>query len=245
MTLPLIRPDWPAPAGVQACVTTRLGGDSAPPFGPFNVASHVGDDPQAVAANRARLRALLPAEPVWLEQVHGSAVADADRVTGATADASVARRAGRVCAVLTADCLPVLFCNRQATVVAAAHAGWRGLAGGVLANTVARMPAQPADLMAWIGPGIGPTAFEVGDDVLQAFCADAPERKAAFKPLPAAGKWLCDLPALARDALRRAGVTQVYGGDLCTYTDPQRFYSHRRNPVTGRMAALVWRTSDE
>lgn len=235
-----IIPDWPAPAHVRALVTTRAGGSSAGPYAGMNLGRRTADDPAAVEANHAQLNQMLPAPPRWLSQVHGSTVVDADILTEVLqADASVARRPGTVCAILVADCLPVLFTDRAGTCIAAAHAGWRGLAGGVLANTITRMPAQPAELMAWIGPGIGPTAFEVGDDVLQAFCADAPERQSAFKPLRP-GKWLCDLPALARDALRRAGVTEVYGGDLCTYTDAERFYSHRRNPVTGRMAALLW-----
>ncbi len=238
-----IIPDWPAPAHVRAMVTTRAGGTSSGPYAGMNLGRRTADDPAAVEANHAQLNRLLPEPPRWLAQVHGSSVVDADMMTGndaPEADASVARRPGTVCAILVADCLPVLFTDRAGSCIAAAHAGWRGLAGGILTSTIASMPAKPADLLAWIGPGIGPTAFEVGDDVLQAFCADAPERKAAFKPLRA-GKWLCDLPALARDALRRAGVTQVYGGDLCTYTDSERFYSHRRNPVTGRMAALIWR----
>lgn len=244
-----IVPDWPAPAQVRALVTTRAGGNSSGPYDSMNLGRRTADDPAAVEANHAQLNRLLPEPPRWLAQVHGSTVVDADSLTDVPqADASVARRAGTVCAILVADCLPVLFTDRAGTCIAAAHAGWRGLASGVLANTIARMPAKPADLMAWIGPGIGPTAFEVGDDVLQAFCANAPERKSAFKPRPTAGKWLCDLPALARDALHRAGVAQVYGGKLCTYTDAERFYSHRRNPVTGRMAALLWltrgRTSD-
>ncbi len=241
-----IIPDWPVPAQVRALVTTRAGGSSSGPYLSMNLGRRTADDPAAVEANHAQLNQMLPAPPRWLAQVHGSTVVDADMIGNTNevpqADASVARRPGTVCAILVADCLPVLFTDRAGTCIAAAHAGWRGLAGGVLANTVARMPVQAADLMAWIGPGIGPTAFEVGNDVLQAFCNDAPVLKSAFKPLPAPGKWLCDLPALARDALRRAGVTEVYGGDLCTYTDPQRFYSHRRNPVTGRMAALLWLT---
>ncbi len=236
-----IIPDWPAPAHVHALVTTRAGGGSSGAYAGMNLGRRTADDPAAVEANHAQLNQMLPAPPRWLAQIHGSSVVDADTLVGVPqADASVARRPGTVCAVLIADCLPVLFTNRTGTCVAAAHAGWRGLAGGVLANTIARMPAQPVDLMAWIGPGIGPAAFEVGDDVLRAFCTDAPERETAFKPLRA-GKWLCDLPALARDALRRAGVAQVYGGNFCTYTDTGRFYSHRRNPVTGRMAALIWR----
>jgi YfiH family protein len=240
-----IIPDWPAPAQVRALVTTRAGGSSSGPYASMNLGRRTADDPAAVEANHALLNRLLPAPPRWLAQVHGSTVVDADTLGGLPdevpqADASVAQHPGTVCAILVADCLPVLFTNRTGSCIAAAHAGWRGLAGGVLAHTIARMPAKSTELMAWIGPGIGPTAFEVGDDVLQAFCADAPECKSAFQPLRP-GKWLCDLPALARDALRRAGVPQIYGGNFCTYTDTERFYSHRRNPVTGRMAALIWR----
>lgn len=236
-----IIPDWPAPAQVRALVTTRAGGVSSGPYAGLNLGARTDDDPAAVSANRARLQQCLPQPPHWLAQVHGTTVVDADALTETPqADASIARRPGTVCAILIADCLPVLLADRAGSCVGAAHAGWRGLAGGVIANTVARMPAVPADLIAWIGPGIGPTAFEVGDDVLHAFCNDAPERQAAFTPLHP-GKWLCDLPALARAALRRAGVTQVYGGDLCTWSDAERFYSHRRDQVTGRMAALIWK----
>ena len=236
-----IVPDWPAPAHVHALVTTRAGGVSSGPYASLNLGLRTDDDPAAVAENRARLQQLLPQAPRWLAQVHGSTVVDADQLTDVPpADASVARLPGTVCAIMIADCLPVLLTDTAGTCVGAAHAGWRGLAGGVIANTIARLPAAPADLMAWIGPGIGPAAFEVGDDVLEAFCAIAPERRAAFRPHKP-GKWLCDLPALARDALRRAGVTRIHGGDLCTYTDPQRFYSYRRDGVTGRMTALIWR----
>ncbi|MDP1535903.1 MAG: peptidoglycan editing factor PgeF [Burkholderiales bacterium] len=242
-------PDWPAPARVRALVTTRAGGVSMGPYASMNLGTRTADDPAAVAENRARLQRCLPQPPQWLAQVHGTTAVDADKLTGSPtvvpqADASVARCPGTVCAILIADCLPILLTDRAGGCVGAAHAGWRGLAGGVIANTVARMPAAPADLMAWIGPGIGPTAFEVGDDVRQAFGGHAPEHSRAFTPLHP-GKWLCDLPLLARDALRRAGVAQIYGGDLCTWSDAQRFYSYRRDKVTGRMAALIWRTSAE
>lgn len=236
-----IVPDWPAPASVRALVTTRAGGSSRGPYAGMNLGRRTADDAAAVEANHALLNQCLPAPPRWLAQVHGSTVVDADALTVIPeADASVACQPGTVCAILIADCLPVLLTDHAGTCVGAAHAGWRGLAGGVLANTVARMPAAPAELLAWIGPGIGAGAFEVGDDVRQAFCAGNPGRTGAFTPLRP-GKWLCDLPALARDALHRAGVRQVFGGDLCTHSDPQRFFSHRRNPVTGRMAALIWR----
>lgn len=237
-----IVPDWPAPARVRALVTTRAGGISIGPYASLNLGFRTDDDPANAARNRARLQQLLPQPPKWLAQVHGTEVVDADILKHVPeADASVASVPGTVCAILVADCLPILLADRAGSCVGAAHAGWRGLAGGVIANTVARMAAAPADLIAYIGPGIGPTAFEVGDDVLHAFCANAPELEAAFAPLRP-GKWLCDLPRLARDALHRAGVTQVYGGTLCTYSDPERFYSYRRDRITGRMAALVWLT---
>jgi polyphenol oxidase len=242
-----IIPDWPAPAHVRACMTTRAGGVSQGPWAGLNLGLRCDDDPGAVAKNRAQLERYLPQSPKWLAQVHGNTVVDADTLVEVPqADASVARQPGTVCAIQVADCLPVLFTDRAGSCIAAAHAGWRGLAGGVISNTVARMGVAPEDLLAWIGPGIGPSAFEVGDDVLQAFCTGHPENRAAFRPLHA-GKWLCDLPALARNALRRCGVGQVYGGRWCTFSDPQRFYSYRRDRITGRMAAVIWRTapSDE
>lgn len=235
-----IVPDWPAPANVRALVTTRAGGTSSGPYAGLNLGLRTDDDPAAVTENRARLQRCLPQPPKWLAQIHGTTVVDADALDGVPeADASIARRPGTVCAILVADCLPILLADRAGSCVGAAHAGWRGLAGGVIANTVARMPAAPADLVAWIGPGIGPAAFEVGDDVRKAFCDQRPEQAAAFAPLRP-GKWLCDLPALARAALRRAGVHAVGGGRLCTWSDAERFYSYRRDRVTGRMAALVW-----
>jgi polyphenol oxidase len=239
-----ITPDWPAPAGVRALVTTRSGGVSAGPHASFNLGLRADDDPLAVARNRAILQQELPQAPAWLRQVHGTRVVDADALTGETeADASIARVRGTVCAIMIADCLPVLFTNRAGTRVAAAHAGWRGLSGGVIANTVRALHDagdDPAQLMAYIGPGIGPSAFEVGKDVYDAFTAQDAGAAAAFIP-KAPGKWLADLFTLARRALARAGVTQVYGGGLCTYADPARFYSYRRDKITGRMAALIWR----
>lgn len=244
-------PDWPAPANVRACMTTRTGGVSRPPWDSLNPAGHVGDDPAAVAANRAILRRHLPAEPLWLEQVHGcDVVARSEETTvdlpPPCADASLARRPGQVCAVLTADCLPVLLCDRAGTVVAAAHAGWRGLAAGVLEATVARMAVPPCEVLAWLGAAIGPDAFEVGDEVREAFVARHPLAAVAFRPaLPgtldgAPRKWLADLYALARLRLAAAGVGEVYGGGLCTHADAARFYSYRRDGVTGRMASLIW-----
>jgi YfiH family protein len=237
-------PDWPAPPTVRALVTTRRGGLSKPPYDEFNLGTHVGDDPAAVAANRALLRQHVPAAPCWLEQVHGIEVARADEsrddARPPRADASVSRTPGAVCAILTADCLPVLFCDDAGEVVAAAHAGWRGLAGGVLEATIASMAVAPERIMAWMGPAIGPTAFEVGEDVRAAFLALDPDARAAFTPREAEGKWLADLFMLARRRLSRAGVERVYGGGPCSFTENERFYSYRREARTGRFASLVW-----
>ncbi len=237
----LLRPDWDLPAGVGALLTTRAGGRSVGPFASFNLGGHVGDDPLAVAANRARLRSFLPAEPLWLNQVHGAAVADADGSEGVPeADAALARISRCVCAVLTADCLPVLLCDDDASVVAAAHAGWRGLVAGVLENTVREMGVPPHRLRAWLGPAIGPEVFEVGDEVRVAFVAADPDAAKAFVARPVAGKWLADLFVLARRRLVAAGVTRISGGGMCTVSAPQRFYSYRRDGVTGRFASMVW-----
>lgn len=239
-----IVPDWPAPPGVHAIITTRTGGVSMGPYASFNLGISVGDDPAAVAANRARLRSVLPADPVWLRQVHGAEVVDADAHPELPhADASVASRNGTVCAIQAADCIPVLFADRAGTVVAAAHAGWRGLAAGVLDNTVQAMIARGAasrDVLAYIGPGIGPAAFEVGADVYAAFTAQDDRAADAFRP-GAKGRWMADLHALVRRALTRAGVTRIYGERSCTVSDPARFYSYRRDKITGRMAAVIWR----
>lgn len=235
-----IEPDWPAPANVQALVTTRNGGVSVGPYASLNLGLHVGDSPGAVGRNRALLRACLPAEPLWLDQVHGTDVADADESRPVRADASVARRPGAVCAVMTADCLPVLFCNDRGTVVAAAHAGWRGLAAGVLDATLGRMGERPENVLAWLGPAIGPGAFEVGDDVRDCFVAGDPLAAAAFQPTGTGGKWMGDLFMLARLRLRKLGIERTYGGEICTYFLPERFFSYRRDGTTGRFASVVW-----
>ncbi|MEZ5487827.1 MAG: peptidoglycan editing factor PgeF [Steroidobacteraceae bacterium] len=253
-------PDWPAPAVVRAAFALRSGGVSAAPWASLNLGGHVGDDPAAVGENRRRLCAALalPAEPRWLEQVHGTVVhddRDADEVAARAAgeglvaappvaDAAMTHRAGTVLAIMVADCLPVLFCDRAGTVVGAAHAGWRGLAAGVLENTVAALGVAPSRLLAWLGPAIGPTRFEVGPEVREQFILGAPaaaaEIEARFVP-HRANRWLCDLPGLACDRLRRLGIASVTGGEVCTASDPQRFFSHRRDaPRTGRMAALIW-----
>jgi YfiH family protein len=237
-------PDWPAPPAVRSLVTTRCGGVSKPPYGTFNLGLHVGDDPAAVAANRARLRGVVPAGPFWLEQVHGIEVVPADKGGGAPvcADASVTRKAGVVCTVMTADCLPVLFCNDDGTVVAAAHAGWRGLAAGVLEATLAAMAVEPGRIMAWLGPAIGPTAFEVGEEVRVAFLASDPGAQEAFASSEMEGKWFADIFTLARRRLIRAGVgrDRIHGGGVCTVLENERFYSYRHETVTGRFASLVW-----
>ena len=240
-----IIPDWPAPTTVQALSTTRWGGVSRPPYASLNLADHVGDGPAHVAENRRRLSVLagLPAEPAWLEQVHGTVVVTAESVLKpVAADAAFTRQPGRPCVVMTADCLPVLFCDRAGSVVAAAHAGWRGLAGGVLGATVARLATPPENLLAWLGPAIGPQAFEVGDEVRAAFLALDAGNADGFQPSPT-GRWLADLYVLARRQLQTLGVTAIYGGDGCTFSEPERFFSYRRENRTGRMATLIWLNS--
>jgi YfiH family protein len=234
-------PGWTVPARVRAAMTTRTGGVSVAPYASFNLASHVGDDPAAVLENRRRLRDALslPAEPAWLEQVHGSGVVVLPAAVQAPADASVTFTRGEVCAVLVADCLPVFLAGRTGDRVGIAHAGWRGLAAGVVEATIAALACVPEELVAWLGPSIGPRAFEVGPEVRDAFLAQDAGAAAAFHP-GRAGRWLADLPGLARRRLAAAGVTAVSGGDLCTHTDAARFYSFRRDGATGRMAALAW-----
>lgn len=236
-----IVPDWPVPASVNALITTRAGGVSTGPFASLNLGMRAGDDPQAVAVNRARLNALLPQSPRWLRQVHGSFVVEADALSDEPeADAAIARRPGTVCAVLVADCIPVLLADRSGAMIGIAHAGWRGLARGVIENTVRTMAGAGRDLIAYLGPGIGPAAFEVGNDVREAFLARDSGAAAGFKP-HAEGKWLADLFLLARQCLQHAGVREIHGGGLCTYSDTRRFFSYRRERTTGRMAALIWR----
>lgn len=243
----LILPQWPAPGRVRAASTTRIGGLSPAPYDTLNLAKHVGDDPGRVDANRARLdEALsLPGEPLWLNQVHGCEVADTETAEpGCSADAALARGPGRVCAVMTADCLPVLFCARDGSTVAAAHAGWRGLAAGVLERTVADLGVAPADVLAWLGPAIGPDAFEVGPEVREAFTAGDAGARGCFRPA-GGDTWLADIFGLARRRLAAVGVSAVFGGGLCTYSDPRRFYSYRRDGVTGRMASLIWLAEED
>jgi len=246
MTKPeFIFPDWPAPANVRAAVTTRVGGVSRMPYDTFNLAMHVGDDPQAVKANRSHLRTALklPAEPGWLKQVHGIHVVDAaDVANEPEADGSYATQAGTVCAVLTADCLPVLLCDRDGTRVAALHAGWRGLAGGVIEAGVRALAGPRGSLIAWLGPAIGPEAFEVGKEVRSAFVEQEGAAVTAFRD-QGNGKYLADLYLLARQRLEKLGITAIYGGGYCTVKDRDRFFSYRRDGATGRLASLIWLTS--
>lgn len=234
----LIIPDWPAPANVRAMQTTRLGGVSAAPYDSLNLGAHVGDSELAVARNRMALGALLPSEPVWLEQVHGTTVANAD-CAGCVpkADACVAHRG--VCVVMTADCLPVLLCDDKGSVVAAVHAGWRGLAAGVIEAAVDAMKVAPGSLMAWLGPAISQGSFEVGNDVRNAF-VDADENASAAFIHGAFGKWQADIHALARLRLNRLGITRIYGAEHCTYREQDRFFSYRRDGATGRMGTFIW-----
>ena len=238
---PLLQAGWPAPAAVRTLLTTRQGGVSQPPYDSFNLGTHVGDQPEAVAANREQLRLLLPDEPAWLNQVHGTNVVDAAEIgeTLLDADASFSRQPGKVCVVMTADCLPVLLCDDAGSVVAAAHAGWRGLCDGVLEAAVSATAVAPATLMAWLGPAIGPDAIEVGAEVRAAFIACDPAAAAAFTDI-GEGKYLADIYQLARQRLAAAGVSRVYGGDDCTVIERERFFSYRRDGITGRMASLIW-----
>jgi len=232
-------PDWPAPAGIRACVTTRAGGVSVAPFDSFNLGDHVGDDPVAVAHNRHRLTHIFDVQPAWLSQVHGVVVAPATPGQIAEADASWTATPGIACTVMTADCLPALFCDRAGTRVAAAHAGWRGLAAGVLEAAAQSLNVEPQDILVWLGPAIGPKAFEVGGEVRDVFIKDLPDAAAAFVPSINEGRYMADIYELARLRLARCGITAVYGGGFCTVTDP-RFFSYRRSPRTGRFASLVW-----
>lgn len=235
--------DWPAPAAVRALITTRTGGESEGRFASFNLGTRVGDDPVRVARNRARLRQQLPAEPLWLRQVHGVKVAAAETASpDDEADAAVARTGGKVLAILSADCLPVLLCDRAATTVAIAHAGWRGLAAGVLENTVKKLGVPPENLLAYLGPAIGPLAYEVGPEVRDAFLRRHAGAESAFVP-GRAGRYLADLCALARQRLEKTGIMSIHGGHYCTFTDAERFFSYRRDGETGRMASLIWLAS--
>lgn len=240
-TNPWITPDWPAPRQIRSCATTRLGGVSQASYSTFNLGDHVGDDPQAVSHNRNLLRQTLAyQQAAWLKQVHSTIVVKADANSLLEADASWTNEQGVACVVMTADCLPVLFCDKKGQYVAAAHAGWRGLLNGILEATIKALPVASSDLMAWLGPAIGPAAFEVGGEVLEAFVAQDVIAKQAFRASAKQGHYLADLYTLASQRLMANGVTAIYGGGFCTLTDEQRFYSYRRQPQTGRMASLIW-----
>ncbi|MGL5008047.1 MAG: purine nucleoside phosphorylase YfiH [Plesiomonas sp.] len=238
-----IEPNWPAPTNVRALSTTRDGGISEGAYASLNLGTHVGDSSSAVVQNRALLRnaARLPAEPVWLNQVHGTRVLilPADAEAPRDADSSFTAQPDIVCAVMTADCLPVLFCSDDGTQVAAAHAGWRGLCDGVLEKTIARFGVAPARIMAWMGPAIGPSVFEVGAEVREQFIQHSPAAVLAFTPH--GDRYLADIYLLARQRMLAAGVTAIYGGDYCTVSDAEQFFSFRRESVTGRQASLIWR----
>lgn len=242
MAEPWLTPQWPAPPSVRALSTLRQGGVSRAPYQSLNLAMHVGDDPRAVHANREHLChvAGLPAMPCWLTQVHGAAVVDAARARpGCEADGAFSREAGVVCAVMTADCLPLLLCEGGGRWVAAVHAGWRGLAAGVIESAMACLATPGDDILAWLGPAIGPRAFEVGDEVRAAFVEGDAGAAGDFTPSQG-GRWMMDLPALARRRLAALGVRRVYGGEWCTVTDEGGFFSYRRDGHTGRMASLIW-----
>ena len=236
-----IVPNWPVPSNVCALISTRQGGFSRAPFDGFNLGAHVDDDPGHVAANRALLARAVPSAPAWLEQVHGTTIVDAGEPDEAPprADGAITARPGIVCAVLTADCLPVLLADSSGTAVGIAHAGWRGLAGGVVEAAVAAMRVSPERVIAYLGPAISGAEYEVGGEVREAFVGKSASADAAFLPR-SGGKYLCNLYALARMRLAAVGVKQVFGGGYCVYRDRARFFSYRRERVTGRMASLIW-----
>jgi len=238
-----ITPDWPVPPSVRSLITTRAGGVSSGAFASLNLGEGAGDDPRHVARNREILRRFLPSEPLWLRQVHGAVAIDAsDATPDVEADGAVAHAAGAVCAVLTADCLPVLLADCGGQAVGIAHAGWRGLAGGIIGSVVRRMAVRARDLIAYIGPGIGPHRYEVGEDVRLAFLGTDPDAERAFAPCRN-GKYLADLCQIARGRLESAGVAEIHGGGFCTASE-ERFFSYRRDRITGRMASLVWLEKD-
>lgn len=243
MILPeyLIIPNWPAPPNVRAMQTTRQGGVSAAPYDTLNLADHVGDEPLTVARNRTLLNHLVPSEPVWLVQKHGTEIVNADQTSCfPQGDACIARHRDAVCVVMTADCLPVLLCDTQGSVVGAVHAGWKSLLAGIIETTVQAMEVEPQNLMAWLGPAISQEAFEVGKEVHDFFVAADPHAESAFIQ-GQHGKWFADLYALARLRLNSLGITQIYGGDHCTYRESDKFFSYRRDGVTGRMGTFIWR----
>jgi len=243
LQLDFIQPNWPAPANVKSLQTTRVGGISVGHYSSLNLGAHVGDNHVFVEHNRQLLAPYLPSAPIWINQVHGIGVINAASSSSLQdADASYSTHANIVCATMTADCLPVLLCNTKGTVVAAVHAGWRGLCDGVIEAAVHEMAVPASEVLAWLGPAIGPQFFEVGDDVRTQFIAVDPRASLAFKPH--SNKWLCDIYLLAKQRLQSIGVSQIYGAtiniEFCTYSEVDRFYSFRRDNVTGRMASLIW-----
>lgn len=243
--IPLIKVLWPAPSHVYAMTTTRVGGYSQNQYASLNLATHVGDDAATVQKNRAVLRELIPNEPIWLDQQHTTDVLIIENTasqTGQIADASVTRKPNTVLAVMTADCLPILLCNRAGTVVASVHAGWRGLCHGIIEKTLFAMACSPEDVYAWLGPAIGSTVYEVGEEVRAAFIAADPQADLAFKSVEKSDKWLCNLYLLATQRLLRAKIASITGAEHCTYTEEDTFYSYRRDKTCGRMASLIWLT---
>ena len=244
MSMPVIKATWPAPSHIVTYTTTRVGGVSVEPYGSLNPATHVGDNPEYVDANRRVIaeQLCLPSEPIWLDQVHGIEIVNAEaRISVPQADGSMTSLDNVVCAIQTADCLPVLFCDVAGDEVAAVHAGWRGLLNGILENTVSRFTAPASNVLVWMGPAISAAHFEVGPEVRKAFVTKFVEAEQAFTKTNKQGHYMADLYTLARICLRAVGVNAIYGGEFCTYTDSERFYSYRRDGVTGRMLSLIYR----
>lgn len=242
MTIELITPDWPAPSNVHAVSTTRIGGVSTAPYHALNLATHVGDEPDNINQNRQRLieQLNLPEAPRWLNQTHGCTIADSDQwQLNMDADACISKTPKHVCTIMTADCLPVLICDTNAQFVAAVHAGWRGLAAGIIEKTLRRYHGKSSDLMVWLGPAIGPSQFEVGPEVVEAFCLQNKDAHSAFVQQDSE-HYLADIYQLARQRIQAAGVTAIYGGEYCTVSDAHHFFSYRRDGVTGRMASMIW-----
>ena len=246
-SLSVIKPDWPAPANIVAACTTRLGGGSEAPYASLNPASHVGDDRQRVEHNRQLItrHLALPAQPLWLNQVHGTQIAgfEQNEFSVPEADAVIARQSNQVCVVQTADCLPLLICDSHGREVAAVHAGWRGLVQGIISKVMAEFEADAGQLLVWLGPAISQRFFEVGPEVREAFVSLRESNENAFIDASKPGHYLADLYALARNELHSLGVQQIYGGEHCTYADKKHFYSYRRDGQTGRMASLIYRKS--
>lgn len=245
MTCKFITPNWPAPSNVQTLQTTRIGGHSLAPYNSFNLGAHVNDNTEHVALNRAQLNKHTPNEPLWLAQTHSNIALAADHITNTPeADASFSHVPKQVCVIMTADCLPLLLCDQSGTCVAAIHAGWKGLAAGIIENTIQKMNCSPSELLCWLGPAIGPNSFEVGNEVYQQFTNHHTDAKKAFKLAQKTGKWLANLYLLAQQRLIMCGVTppHIFGGEYDTMQQNELFFSYRREQKTGRMASLIWLT---